>query len=1391
MIKPATIEKAIESVTDETSFIQVLLIDTLGWAIDPDIKTVDEMTYEWTQDELRAAGLDKKIVDGTVRQLAMPGCPWGVFLLEFENPDVFTQGRGMTGPLRQALKGLVASKRKSPNLPSFHREELLFICTHKYTHFRFAHFKAPTNSIRIPPVASFGWYPGDSTKTVCEYNLPHLAFLDDDATAEAWISEWSSAFDVDRVTKRFYTDYQALHDSFRDSLKGIKGDNARKWLASVVLNRLMFVYFLQKKGFLSEGCLSYLEDKLVASKSKGRNKFYREFLTLLFFEGFAKPEAKRSKAAREILGDIAYLNGGLFLPHPLEQAAEEAGKHIDLPDAVFDKAFKFFASFSWNLNDIPGGQDNEINPDVLGYILEKYINQKAFGAYYTRPHITNYLCDRTIHRLVLDAVNTPKEVRFGSVAEMIQKLDNNLASKLLNDILPEIKLLDPACGSGAFLVAAMKTLIDLYAAIFGWVEFHGSPKAKAELKDIRARHPSLDYYIKKRIISDNLFGVDLMPEAVEIARLRLFLSLVASANAVEEMEPLPNIDFNLLPGNSLVGLLNIDPGEFDQMKNLYLPSYGDVLVERDQKLDTYRHAAQYTDDLTAMRDAIAEVNDHAQQTLDDMLREDFKELGIKYEQATWDLTKQKPGKPIKRQLTVEDIERLTPFHWAFAFSSVMQRGGFDAIITNPPWEVFKPNGKEFFEDYSDIVTKKSMSIQDFHDEQGELLKDREIRQAWLDYLSQYPHQSLWFRKHPDFAHQTAKANGKKVGSDLNLYKLFTERCYRLLRENGQCGIVIPSGIYTDLGAKGLRELLFDHTKIDALFGMENRKGVFEDVHKSFKFVVLTFGRGGSTEIFPAAFMRHEVSELDDFPRQGAMPIEVPLVRKLSPDSLSVMEFKSETDVVIARKMLRYPLLGDDVPDRWKLKLTAEFHMTNDSGLFHTRPAKGRLPLYEGKMIWHFNHQFAEPRYWVNEKEGRARLTGRTEDTGQLLDYQCYRLGFRDVASSTNERSAIAQIIPKRYFTGNTLPTQMTCVPECATIHETLALTSFFNSFVFDWLIRQKITNHLNMFYVYQMPVPRLADGDPGFAPIVERAAKLICTTPEFDDLAAEIVPGADHATLGVTNPKERAALRAELDGMVAHLYGLTADEFEHVLDTFRKVEKQIKDDAFTAYQSLIKSGQAAKLNPKLADAGSSGLPPADQAVLDIIEAGESATVEFKSSARWDIRKDEAAKYIEKIIVKTVAAMLNTDGGTLLIGVDDDGNILGLANDFSTLRTKKDRDGYELWLMNHLLKDFGKDAAAQIEISFHALADAAGEGDDGAASGALDVCRVSLQPSPRPRYVLEEGNEAFYIRTGNATNKLKASEIAPYQNARWPAGVEFTPEPEFKPTTLQESDRPKG
>ncbi len=354
-------------------------------------------------------------------------------------------------------------------------------------------------------------------------------------------------FDVERVTKQFFQDFEGLHQNLCVEIAGIDSESDRRWYASVLLNRLMFVYFLQRRYFLDQGDALYLQNKLKICQQSGQN-FYG-FLKDLFFEGFAKPEYERDSETQKRLGKICYLNGGLFLCHPIEDKYKE--KEIQIKDHAFVQVFDLFSRYSWHLDDRPDKDPLEINPDVLGYIFEKYINQKEFGAYYTRPEITEYLCDRTINELILDRVKG-RGYDFGDLRSLLDGLDAALCQALLNDILPSLTLLDPACGSGAFLVAAMKTLITIYEAVVEKSKQFSEDKKIKQWLDQASSHPSLNYYIKKRIITDNLYGVDIMQEATEIAKLRLFLALVASAKTVHDLEPLPNIDFNIMAGNSLI-----------------------------------------------------------------------------------------------------------------------------------------------------------------------------------------------------------------------------------------------------------------------------------------------------------------------------------------------------------------------------------------------------------------------------------------------------------------------------------------------------------------------------------------------------------------------------------------------------------------------------------------------------------------------------------------------------------------------------------------------------------------------------------------------------------------------------------------------------------------------
>ncbi|WP_287077893.1 MULTISPECIES: DNA methyltransferase [unclassified Microcystis] len=976
-------------------------------------------------------------------------------------------------------------------------------------------------------------------------------------------------FDIEKITKKFYQEFQREHLQFLPFIQGIDRESDRKWYTSVILNRLMFVYFLQRKGFIDND-FNYLQNQLQASQRRGENLFYRQFLQTLFFQAFAKPESQRDASVTALVGKVKYLNGGLFLQHPLENRYQ----NICIDDQAFENILDLFSRYSWNLDDTPGGRDDEINPDVLGYIFEKYINQKAFGAYYTRPEITEYLCDRTINKWIVERSNQlyPRK-QFASISELLINLDSPLCEILIKDILPQLSILDPACGSGAFLVAAMKTLIAIYSGVIGTIELRGDSKLKQWLAAVRKSHPSLGYYIKKRIISDNLYGVDIMEEATEIAKLRLFLALVAAAQSVTELEPLPNIDFNIMSGNSLIGLIRVDEKSFNLMgeenilQSLTAQNYQAILAEKNRSIELYKeHAFQLGEvegtpqenRLQMLRNHIEDVNRESLVKLNQILLDEFSgKLSIKYESA------QLTGKAKKRLLTLSDMQSLKPFHWGYHFDKLItEKGGFDVIITNPPWEVFKPQAKEFFSQHSDLVTKNKMDIKTFEKEQKKLLTNPEIAQAWLDYQSQYPHVSLYFRSSEQYKNQISIVNGKKQGTDINLYKLFVEQCFNLLHPQGECGMVIPSGIYTDLGTKQLREMLFSQTNVTGLFCFENRKTIFENVHRSFKIAILTFEKNKQTLSFPVEFMRHDVEELQRFPHKDSLVISVDLIRKLSPDSLSVMEFKQDIDIQIAEKMSRFPLLGETLPDTWNLKLTREFDMTNDSYLFKQVPTRNCVPLIQGNMFHQFNNNLAAPKYWIDLDEGRKKLLGKQEDKDQKLSYQDYRLVHRRIARNTDQRSLIACILPKNRFCADTAQTVKNILPYKVTIY----IATLFNSFVNDYQIRQRITAHCDIHFMCSLKIPRLKEGDRYFEEIVEKAAKLICVSEEFDELAKEVGIGS-HKN-GVTEETERAKIRAKLDAIVAHLYELNEIEFQHILSTFPLASESVKIATLKAYQNL-------------------------------------------------------------------------------------------------------------------------------------------------------------------------------------------------------------------------------
>ncbi len=648
----------------------------------------------------------------------------------------------------------------------------------------------------------------------------------------------SFAVNSEKITKDFYAGFKKEHKAFVEFIKGISGiddvkcQRDREWFASIMLNRLMFCYFIQKKGFL-DGNVNYLRVKLNKVKlEEGSNKFYRsfylDFLHNLFHDGLNAPV--HSEEFKQRYGRIPYLNGGMFDDHEIER--QYAG--LDIADEAFERLFRFFDRWNWHLDTRITASGKDINPDVLGYIFEQYINDRAqMGAYYTKEDITEYIGRNCIlpylydqvknatkesardfepdgfiwkslresgDKYIFDAVKKgmqylgeiPQDIRQGIItddmrreysetpvgelpsthiplAELRKEWNNRTPEKWglpteiwretitrlqrcedligkiasgeiqsINDFitynldirsftqdllvradskfirnfyhaLQRVTILDPTCGSGAFLFAALNILEPLYEiCIDRMQEFNRENQYlfKDELAEINDKYRSnIQYFIYKSIILRNLYGVDIMVEATEIAKLRLFLKMVAVVdvdNRAENLglDPLPDIDFNIRCGNTLVGYaneseLNRDLGtatdilqelanqefksEIESQMQLVAAAYKlftELQLRQDEDMTSFKQAKG------ELRERLAALNEvlnhrlfsatHSITNLNDTDRDIF--LSAEYQE--W-------------------LKSHQPFHWLAEFYHIIQgNGGFDVIIGNPPYVGYTRKNKE-------------------------------------------------------------------------------------------------------------------------------------------------------------------------------------------------------------------------------------------------------------------------------------------------------------------------------------------------------------------------------------------------------------------------------------------------------------------------------------------------------------------------------------------------------------------------------------------------------------------------------------------------------------------------------------------------------------------------
>ena len=643
-------------------------------------------------------------------------------------------------------------------------------------------------------------------------------------------------------------------------------------------------------------------------------------------------------------------------------------------------------------------------PEEL-YLIAWGGTRKGTGTYYTRPPLAVPTVQRTLELLCYD------------------QLDGRLRPKPPEEIL-SLKVCDPAMGSGSFLVAALRYLTE---ALADSLEVHGhidgrakeavvtlpfGQAARGELQEELLPVPPDDERfpdllrarLKRHVVERCLYGVDINPLAVELARLALWVE------TLDRELPFEFLDHKLKPGNSLVGCWlhlvedypaaawNREGGDGkngertrwlkETFKDRVRPELATWIRNLGGQHSLFAEAAASPlDALENLRGRFAAIHDlpgHQREAAYSELVDSDEYRSVKAAMdrwcAVWFWPPHQEPAPTPAAWSDpspafdEAVEALAIgqhfFHWELEFPDVFtaDRHGFDAVVGNPPWETVQSESREFFSNHDPLY--RTYGKQTALRVQTQLFEaDATIESSWVDYQAKIkdlthfvghvatPYEismgasrerrslgQMWevARSNRDYLSDREHPYQHQGGGKTYTYKLFLESAYHLLRDGGRLGFIVPSGIWTDEGSTRLRLLLIERCSWEWCYGFENREGIFP-IHRSFKFAPIVVERGGSTSAVRAAFMRHTVSEWES-PNPPTVKLAVRDVRRFAPATLSFMEFKEKKDLQVTERIYAdWPSLGDALRE-WGGSYSREFNVTSDSRRFTSRATLESLGL---------------------------------------------------------------------------------------------------------------------------------------------------------------------------------------------------------------------------------------------------------------------------------------------------------------------------------------------------------------------------------------------------------------------------------------------------------------
>ena len=650
------------------------LREKLGWHIPEDVE-LEDIAFPWSPEDLDLDELTEELVVDCQQLPPFPTNqlefdfsestqPWGIFFLQFDSESVYRT------VLRRVLRGLVEKRDRDASLPTWRHDHLLFICTTTdFQRFAFAHFAATTENWRRAVLSIFSWEQGDThIRTLCEYNLPALALPSGGFSSDQeWFQEWQKAFDVEAVTGKFFADYQRVFAQVEDAVEGISESETeeRRLYTQRLFNRLMFLRFIEKKGWLTyNDNREYLRTLFDATEaSETDENFLNDRLFWAFFRGLGNVTNLLEESAEvvERRGNVPFLNGGLFEMH--DEYDQRNAVHI--PNDKFAEILKLFERYNFTVTEsTPLDIEVAVDPEMLGKVFEELVTGRhGTGSYYTPRPVVSFMCRESLKICLQNKTDETPETLQAFV-------DDDKATEIRDPekvlkVLQTLRICDPACGSGAYLLGMMSELLRLREALF-----------RSQNVD-----PRTTYQRKLDIIQQNLYGVDKDEFAVNIAMLRLWLSLAVDYDD-DTPEPLPNLDYKVATGDSLTG---------PAPENM---SLANPLIQEIQEYQAEYLVTHVDAEKQELREVIAELKENLQ---------------------GWQAN-------------------ANEFVWQVEFPEVFQEGGFDIVIGNPPYvrqELIRSVRPVFERLFPEVYTGTADLYVYFYKRGTELLRTRGV----LAYIS--------------------------------------------------------------------------------------------------------------------------------------------------------------------------------------------------------------------------------------------------------------------------------------------------------------------------------------------------------------------------------------------------------------------------------------------------------------------------------------------------------------------------------------------------------------------------------------------------------------------------------------------------------------------------------